>query len=222
MSYSYTDATAIESELQTTTPFSGSTLPTLITINSWIEEESAQINQDAGTHYGSTADTTEIDYNGEEVLTLKNSPIITIDLFEYNQNKLGSSLGTDYVTKTEDTDFTVYNASGEIAILFDNFSSPSQGRKRFKIAYTAGYSTTPTLIKKLATKMVTLRVLNTLITKNVNEANDGGSISVGSISIVEPASYGVNSYKQLKEDIEELKKDITKSFGVYRYDSYDY
>jgi len=222
MSYTYTDATSVESELQTTTPFSGSTLPTLSQITSWIEEESAQINQDAGMYFGSTAYTTEIDYNGEETITLKNSPIITVDLFEYNANKLGSSLGTDYKTKTEDTDFTVYEDSGEIAILFDNFSSPQTGRKRFKIAYTAGYTTTPDMIKKLATKMVTLRVLNTLITKNVNEANDGGSISVGSISIVEPASYGVNSYKQLKLDIEELKSSITKGFGVYRYDSYGY
>jgi hypothetical protein len=68
--------------------------------------------------------------------------------------------------------------------------------------------------------MVAERVLNSLISQNVNETNDGGSISVGSISIVEPSSYGVNSYKQLKTDIEELKKSIYGTFGVYRYGSY--
>jgi len=64
------------------------------------------------------------------------------------------------------------------------------------------------------------RILNTSIQKNVMTGNDGGSVSVGSISIVEPASYGVNSYRELSNDIKILKEDILKGFGVFRYNSY--
>jgi hypothetical protein len=91
------------------------------------------------------------------------------------------------------------------------------GKKRFKIIYTAGAESTPKVVQKLCTKLVAERVLSSLIFDNVNTGNDGGSISVGSISIVEPASYGVSSYKQLKSDIDKLKEDITGGFGVYRY-----
>jgi hypothetical protein len=52
---------------------------------------------------------------------------------------------------------------------------------------------------------------------NINEGNDGGSISVGSISITEPASYGVQNYRRLKDDIATLKKELTERTGVYRY-----
>ena len=47
-----------------------------------------------------------------------------------------------------------------------------------------------------------------------------GSVSVGSISIVEPASYGVNSYKTLRTEIDAMKEDLSKQFGVYRYTNY--
>lgn len=64
--------------------------------------------------------------------------------------------------------------------------------------------------------MITHRVLSTLINNNINEGNDGGSISVGSINIVEPESYGVNSYKQLLADIEAGKSKLISGFGVFR------
>jgi hypothetical protein len=133
------------------------------------------------------------------------------------------ALGTaDYAlseTKVEDTDFSVDLNKGQIEILWSNWK-PAVGTKRIQVTYKAGYVNTPLTVQKLATKMVSQRILNTLIQKNVNEGNDGGSVSVGSISIVEPASYGVNSYKSLKSEIDELKKEVSSGFSMHRYTNY--
>ncbi len=69
----------------------------------------------------------------------------------------------------------------------------------------------------LSTKMVAQKVLNSLLTGNVNSGNDGGEISVGSIRIVEPGSYGVNSYVKLGETVKELEETIIGKFRVHRY-----
>ncbi len=215
--YSYTDAESVAEELQTTTAFASNTIPSLSTITEWITQESEQVNHDAQVIFGETQYTSFIDYKGEETLTMRYSPIISVEKFEYATVSLGTDGYPTYETKTEDSHFTVYDSSGEITILFNTFS-PKEGLKRFKIDYKAGFATVPLIVKKLTTKMVAMRVLNTLINQNLNDRNDGGSINVGSIAIVEPANYGIGSYKQLKIDIEELKLDTSKGFGVYRYE----
>lgn len=214
----YTTADLVKNELRATTDFSATTNPTLDTVNEWIEEESAQIDKDSARIWGSAAYTDVIDYDGREVIELKNSPMISLTSVKYSEYALGTDDYSLTTAKVEDTDFTVDLERSQIIILPK--WSPSPGRKRIEVKYTAGFSTTPKLVQKLATKQVSLRTLNSLINSNVNEGNDGGSISVGSISIVEPASYGVNSYNQLKTDIDSLKEDISKGFGVHRYTNY--
>lgn len=216
---SYITASAVQSELQSTVEFGANTVPSLTTVTEWIEEESSALDDDLGMSYESTSNTVLLDYKGEDILTMKNSPIISVDKFEYCPVSVSTRTTSDWEEKTEDTDFTVYNDRGEIVILTKRFN-PKIGMKRFRIVYTSGYSSTPAKISRYIKKAVALRVLNTLISRNVNERNDGGSVSVGSISIVEPDSYGVNSYKQLKEDVSELYKDLVKSSGVHRYNMY--
>lgn len=214
--YTYTTAKLVQAEIQSEKQFSATTDPSKTTVDRWIKEISEYVNEMSGTVYGQTTYTEDIDYEGSEYITLKNSPVISVTTLKYNKNPIGSSSGEDYETKTEDTDYTVYNDRGQVAILFNNFN-PSTGRKRIEIVYEAGFATTPVSIQQLATKMVALRVLNSVISSNVNEGNDGGSVSVGSISIVEPSGIGINSYKQLKQDVRELLDDLTKGNGVYRY-----
>jgi len=216
---SYTTAELVQYELQAASAFDTTTVPSLSTITTWIEEESAQIDNDAGVTFAQTTATVDLDYDYEEVLPMKGSPIITVNALTYNTNPIGSSSGTAYTTLADGSHYTIYEDRGEIVLLLTNFS-PKAGRKRFKIDYTYGYAITPDVVQKLATKKVALRVLNTLIQKNVNERNDGGSVTVGSISIVEPTSYGVTSYKTLVNEIAELEKTITKDDGVHRYDIY--
>jgi len=220
MTYEYTNSTLIEAELRASSLFSATTVPSLVQLTTWITEESAKINHDAGYNIGSTQYVEYYDYDiNESSIYLKAVPVITVDTLQYNPYELGnSSYSAGWETKTADTDYTVYEEKGKIDML--SGFSPSDGRKKFKITYTAGYSEIPKTIQMLATKMTALRVLNSLIQSNVNDRNDGGSISVGSINIVEPSNYGVGSYTKLKNDIDDLRKDLITGFGVNRYGSY--
>lgn len=219
MVYLYTTPGLVQSELQTSTQFSPSTTPSLGDVEEWIAEESAYINNLANQIFGSTTYSSEfIDYDGEQDIVLENSPVISVGSVKYNEYPLGSSLGSSWTTKTEGTDYTVYKDRGVIRIIFDNFT-PDPGPKRFCIdSYVAGYEVIPYEVRKLCTKLVAERVLSTLIAKNINERNDGGTVSIGSVSITEPSAYGVGSFRKLKEDIERLKEEvIKKGFSVYRF-----
>ncbi len=213
--YSYCEASDVQAELRATTAFSSSTTPPLITVEQWISEASAEINRLAGDVFGATTYTQEFDLDGQCLIQTRHSPIISVTSFLYNQNPLGSASGTSYLAKTEDTDFTVYKESGEIAWL--SSFHPADGRKRVKVTYKAGYLEVPAYIQTLCVKMVAERVLSSLLNANVNEGSDGGSISVGSISIVEPGAYGVQNYRRLQSDVAEGKKSLAVGTGVYRY-----
>jgi hypothetical protein len=218
MSYAYTTPALVQSELQATTQFSETTYPSLGDVEEWIAEESAFINGLANQVFGSTIYSSEfIDYNGEEDLFLENAPIISISSLQYNANPVGSTLGPSWVSKTEDTHYTLYKDRGVARLLLD-YWTPCDGSKRFCVTYSAGYEVVPLEITKLCTKLITERVLTSLIGKNVNERNDGGTVSIGSVSITEPASYGVQSFKQLKTDIDSLKAQLlTKGINLYRF-----
>ena len=218
--YSYTSATRVEEELRLSTAFSASTLPTLTAVTTWIEEESANINQIAGRIYGSTEYTETIDYDGEERIQLQNAPIISVTSVLYSSaGELGS---TNYAlddTQVEDTDFTVYTDRGEIRPLWQNWS-PKEGDKRIQITYTAGYSTTPLTVQKLATKMVAKRVIDSAIENDISSKKSGKSVSVGSISIVKSSDFGVGQYQNLTSEIDSLKTELVSGAGVYRYINY--
>ena len=215
MTYSYTTAERVAAELRTTADFSATTIPTLDSVNQWIEDASDEINQVAGRVYGETSYTETFDYNGEETLLTKNAPIIAITSVLYSTAALGTDDYSLSDTQVEDTDFTVYNNPGEIDILFNSWS-PKSGKKRIQVNYTAGFATVPGTVAMLATKKVTKRVLDTLMSKDVNEKKSGKSVSVGSISIVKPADFGVSQYKTLSEDISQLEQDLIGGSSLYR------
>ncbi len=217
----YTTAELIQSELRASEAFASTTVPSLTDVTTWIEEESAQIDDDLGYSLAATQYDELYDYtSNENSIYTKVSPVISVDTLSYNSYQLGTSdYSTGWTDKVEDTDFTVYLNKGKIDFLTSNFS-PQDGAKKIRLIYTAGYTSTPLVVQKLATKMTSLRILNTLISSNVNDRNDGGSISVGSISIVEPVSYGVSSYKTLQDDVKELQDKVLEGFGVMRYGAY--
>lgn len=215
--YNYTTPKLVQEELKATDAFTDSTYPSLQAIEIWINEESAIVNRMAGTNFGETQYTEYFDYDGEEVVHLKHAPVITVDTFEYNTESLGNA--ASWTTRVEDTDFSTNQDRAELTIIDTNFS-PSSGKKRLRITYTAGYEDLPYEVQKLATKLVAKRVLDSVMTKDLNERQSGKSISVGSISIVKPAQFGVNQYKELKTDITDLQAKIVGGTGVHRYGSY--
>jgi hypothetical protein len=214
--YEYTEPSLVQAELRASTAFSSSTTPSLTQVQQWIVEASDVINQLSGTVWGVTTYTQYFDYEGQEVLYVRHSPLKSVVSLKYNKNPLGSESGEDWETKTEDSHFTVYEKTGEVVLLLNRFA-PGDGRKRIEVVYKAGYSEVPARVQLLCTKMVAQRVLESLISSNVNSGNDGGSVSVGSISITEPASYGVNSYNNLKREIKELQQSLLMGSGAFRY-----
>lgn len=212
--YNYTTATLIESELRAAIPFSTTTSPTLADIEEWIVESSADVNRIAGRVYGSTPYTETYDYSGTEVLVLKNAPLISVTEVAQSLTPLGNSTYALTDVKTENTDFAVYTDEGEIEII--SSWSPTYGLKTIKVTYVAGYAEIPKDIQALTTKKVTKRVIDTLLSKDVNEKKSGKSVSVGSISIVKPADFGVAQYKTLSDSINELENSTLTGTGVYR------
>lgn len=216
MSYSYTDITKVKEEIRASSPFSSATTPSANTVTRWITEVSEVINRDAGQVFGTTAYTEVIDYNGEELIALENAPIISVTNLLYTTSDLGTSGYALSGTATEGTDYSAYEKAGEILIL-PNTSKFRTGNKTMQVNYTAGYATTPLDVQQLATKTVALQVLNSLLQQNVDQANTGGSVSVGSINIVEPADVGVGTYKSLQSDITELRNRIATGYKTIRY-----
>ena len=212
--YEYTTPALVQAELRATTDFSATTNPTLASVTNWIQEESDVININSGRVFGENSYSETYDYDGTSVLLTQHAPIMSVTSVLYSTSALGTSTYDLSETKTEDVDYTVYKESGEIEIL-SNWS-PSSGKKRIKINYTAGNSTTPLNVQSLTTKKVAKRVIDTLLSKDINEKQSGKSISVGSISIVKPADFGVNQYKVLKSEIAQLQEDLLNGTSLYR------
>ena len=220
MTYAYTTTALIQAELRATSNFSSTSLPTADQVTTWIAEESAAINDKSGRNWGSTAYSETLDYNGEEILTLTNAPVVSVTSLLYSTAPLGTDTYSLSDTKTEGTHYTTYLEDGEIAIL-PNWS-PSIGRKRIQVNYTAGYATTPLQIQKLATKKLAKRVVDTIIQKDINEKKSGKSVSVGSISIVKPADFGVAQYKTLQDEIKGLEEALINGTTAYRIGGHRY
>jgi len=210
----YTTAALVQGELRATNTFGTDTNPTLSTVNTWIEQVTDRINDKAHYSFETTAYTDYFDYNSSD-LFLRHSPVLSITSLKYNSAADGET--KVWVTKTEDTDFITYDKEGRIKFIPSKFT-PNVGSKNIEVIYSAGYSSVPSRVEELATKMVAQRVIESLLSNNVNERNAGGSISVGSINIVEPGDYGVGTFKQLNSDIVSLMNEVTHNdFMVYRY-----
>jgi len=214
MTYTYTTPANVKAELRAPEDFASYTFPSLDDVNLWIAQESEEVNVLSGRVWGSTAYSEIIDYNGEETITLKNAPVLSVTNVLYATAPLGSDTYSLSDTKVANRDYAIYPEEGEVVLL--SAWNPLPGRKRIQINYTAGYSTVPGQITKLVTKKVTKRVIDTLLSKDVNEKQSGKSVSVGSISIVKPADFGVKQYTTLKSDIDELESKLLNSTTAYR------
>jgi len=212
--YEYTTPALVKAELKATTDFASTTNPSLSTVNNWINEESEEVNVVSGRIWSTENVTDVVDYEGQESLTLKHSPVLSVTRLLYSSIALGVTGYNLADTKIEDTDYTLYSNDGTISIL-DSWK-PSEGRKRIQIDYLTGYTTVPLRIQKLATKKVAKRILDAVITQDLNEKKSGKSVSVGSISIVKPADFGTQNYKVLKADIDALEEKLVNGTGTYR------
>jgi hypothetical protein len=210
----YTTPELIASSLRADTSFSSTTIPSLDDVNVWINEIDSYIDNLANRKFAVSGYEELYHYDREAFLFVRYTPLVSVTTLEYNTSSNGSA--PVWVTLTENTDYIVDLRKGMIVLLTSTYNYGC-GYNKFRVNYVSGYTTLPMNVQMLATKLVTQRVLDTLISKNVNERNDGGSISVGDISIVEPSNYGVGSYRQLGADIGKLEESIVGGFRVLRY-----
>lgn len=213
---SYCDASDVEAEIRADNSFSASTTPTLSTVNDWITEASDEIRDLADKEFGSESVTGEFyHYYGDRVISPRNTPLVSVSDVKYNEDSLDSP---NYVSKTEGDDYTVIKERSQIHLM--KGFNPKTGLKRFKLDYSYGKGSIPSKIKKLCTKMVALRVLDSLLASDVNNENAGSDVQVGSIQVKKPADYGAVNYKLLREEIEKLKDDLETGSRTFRSNVY--
>jgi len=213
---SYISPSDVEAEIRADNDFSASTTPTKSEVEQWIEEASDEVRDVADTEFGSQSVTDELyHYYGTDKLAPRNTPLQSVSEVEYNQ---GDIKDTDWTTLTEDGEYTVLPNRSQIHFLQGFY--PKQGLKKFRLDYTYGRSSVPSKIQKLVTKMVALRVLDSLLASDVENENAGSDVQVGSIQVKKPADYGVVNYKQLKEQIQQLRDEIKTGSRTYRTNTY--
>jgi len=213
---SYISPSDVEAEIRAENPFGASTTPTKSEVEQWIEEASDEVRDVADTEFGSETVTDELyHYYGTNKLAPRNTPLQSVSEVEYNQ---GDIKDTDWTTLTEDDEYTVLPNRSQIYFLQSFY--PKEGLKKFRLDYTYGRSSVPAKIQKLVTKMVALRVLDSLLASDVENENAGSDVQVGSIQVKKPADYGVVNYKQLKEQIQQLRDEIKTGSRTYRTNTY--
>lgn len=214
----YTTALLVAARIRSADAFSSTTTPTLDTVNTWIEQTSREIDSLTNNIFTSTtATSTYLDYDGNGLLILPYSPVISVTL-RYNRSTpnvtpewitLESGFGYNYL---------LYDSEGEIEFINGNDATvkivPLKGSKRFCADITYGVTTIPSFIQKLATLMVAKEVIISQIHSQANE--EGGDIQVGTIRIGDPSLFSINAVKSFNDEIESLKKNIDTKFKVFR------
>lgn len=194
------------------TTFTSGSTPSSTTVTSWIEESSDFIDQLLGFSYSSSSSQdlmVSVD-NTSNIIWLADEyrPIISVtDLYRND----GSDWSPSWTILTEGTDFLITDIQlGKI-----KFQRPIIGPKTYAIkisTLTHGYSSVPSFIEELCTKMVSKKVIQAAIANTSYTSNE--RISVGPISISNESSFSVAYVKQLNDDIDRMIKELN---GVISY-----
>lgn len=203
----YTTVDLVSAELNGVI-ISSTTAPSSTTVTNWITEEDSNIDLMTGQTWTSTTVTDEAyDYDGSGYLRLLNAPVISLTSTSYEANGIGASSEswTD-LTEGRTNDYIAYLSDGEL----DFISSVPAGKQNVKVSYVYGYDTTPGYIQRLAT----LKVVQRFISAGVNSSakDEGGSVSVGDISISDPSNFSADYVKSIDTEIRHIiDYDIGKS-----------
>lgn len=198
----YTTVDNISNELNGLT-INSTTVPSSTVVEGWIDEAEALIELKTGKVWGSsTASSAVFDYDGRGHIILPYKPIISVTKVEYETQGLGAS-STTWSTITEGrgntNNFIVYKPEGRIEF---RGSAPTAGSQNLRVTLDYGYTSVPSTITTLTTKMVANRVTGAVVQAQAQEG--GGSVSVGNISITDPTTFGLDAVQQRNKEISEL------------------
>jgi hypothetical protein len=144
---------------------------------------------------------------------VKRRPITSIT--SLYRNLSGSTLDADsWEQLTEQTgsggDFILDKQTG--LIVFINNKPPFGHHRAIKCTFKYGYSSIPSIVKTLATKMVAKRVLIAKVMKSQMSSVD--DISLESISINKGVNKSISLMKQLQFDIDTYRQKVVGDFKV--------
>lgn len=209
----YTDADSVSAILNGVT-ISGTTTPSDDQVDAWIAQASNELEVMTGRIWTSTtASSVILDYDGSGYLRLPKSPVISISSLEYNKQGLGSS-SSEWTSLTEGrtNDFIFYSDEGEVQFFGSN--TPPAGQQRIRVSYTYGYASTPLWVEKLCAQMVARRFIASVVQGDAKE--QGGSITVGNITISDPSTFSASFLRQLDTEIEDTLGKFINQTHVFR------
>jgi len=214
----YTTIDFVSYELNNLT-IDSSSIPSSTAVIGWIDDADSEINLRTGKIWSSTtASSVLLDYDGTGFLKLPFTPVISITSLEYEENGLGaSSTSWKPLTEGRTEDYISYVMDGEVE--FFGSSKPPKGYQNIRITYVYGYANTPAYISRLATLIVAKRVIAATINKS--SQGEGGSVTVGNISITDPSNFSVGYIQNIGTEINDIYKRIGTSkifVGKRHYD----
>ena len=195
----YTTNAKVSDELGGYTLDAAST-PSSSVITTWIADAAAEIDSKTNMTFESTATTDICDYDGSKRVILENKPVLDISKVFYNKEPIGNA--AEWEELTEDTDWVSYNSFN----LFQFVTAIGSGKKKLKVEYTYGETTVPLNVAQLAAKLVAKRVILSIQTNS--QTTEGGSISVGPISINDPSRFSLDYLERLNTEIADLYSTV--------------
>jgi len=201
----YTTISEISAELGGFS-LTASSVPTSTQVESWISDAEKEVNEVTGRVWESTTITSSAyeyaDYHGNGRIILQNAPVISVESVEYDSDGIGAA-STAWSTITEgrlDTNgFVLYKEEGLLNLHSSTGKQVPTGLQNVRITYTYGYSTVPLHIKRITTLIVAKRLILSVANKAGSE--EGGSISVGTISVDDPNNYVSNHLSRVSEEL---------------------
>lgn len=203
----------------------GATTITSTMVDGWISDAEDEVELLSGQIYSTTSiPSTEWEYHdhdGGSVIRLDNWPVQSVQLIQYEENGVGAT-AESWVTltgpgRTSTDDFMLYGDVGALKLVRGSTGHwPPAGAQNVRVAYTYGHTSVPRNVKELVVKMAAKRYIQAIANKS--GGTQGGSISIGAISISDPSNYVINRLQQIDSDIKRLREEVVGKFRVVNYD----
>ena len=205
----YTTIELISAELNGVV-IDGTTVPSDTTVTNWIAETESEINQRTGKTWETVTVADEIvDYDGTGYVRFPKAPIVSITSIEYNEKPNNET--PSWVT-IDASEYIEYSADGEVK--FVGNTQPSAGLQKLRLNYESGYDSVPGYIQRLATLSTAKRFIQSVVFADAKE--QGGSVTVGNISISDPTAFGGSQIRDIDKEIEAIYGSRINSTHVYR------
>lgn len=212
----YTTVARVSAELNGL-EISASTVPSSSSVTQWIQDASAEVDLMTSQVWGSEAVSSEYyDYDGSGIIRLNNAPIISVSEFLTESSGLNAvaTWGSLSEGRTANDSFILYKDEGELQI--HGTIKPKAGYQNLCISYIHGYASIPDSVAALTTKIAAKKVIESV--NSGSATNEGGTVSVGTITVTDPGNYGNTTVASLDKEIQALAASIgkLKTFRINR------